>query len=123
MEVGRFKVFQVHLRKDVSPSHFCKFLELTLPPPTRSRRYQSPDNSQSRTGTRTHLCTEIQVQQAQRLPTSFQTARVTVQIERNAAVPLHFPARASVPTDSSPLPLLLLPSALPAQVSLSSAFK
>jgi hypothetical protein len=76
---------------------------------------------------RTHTAVQAQIhtvhpdpgtrRHAQRLPSSFQTARVTVQIEGNAAVPLRFPEEPAFPRAAAPPSLSLLPSALPAQVS------
>lgn len=86
-------------------SSFCEFLEVTPE--------LAPDAPKALT---THTAAEAFIhtsalrsrytrRHAQRLPSSFQTARVTVQIEGNAAVPLRFPGRAGVPTGSSPLSL------------------
>lgn len=97
------------------PHNFCEFLEETLEPAPDAIRapitHAAPQacihTGHPGPGTRWH---------AQRLPFSSQTTRVTVQIEGNAAVPLRFPGRIRVPTGSRPLPLSLLPLALPAQV-------
>nr|XP_045052008.2 uncharacterized protein LOC123479789 [Desmodus rotundus] len=81
-----------------------QFLRLSEGDPrTRSKCYQSPDNSHSGTGTFTLVRPGSATwRHAQRLPSSFPTARVTVQIEGNAAVPLRFPGRDLVPTGSHP---------------------
>lgn len=86
-------------------------------PRTGSRRYGSPENSPSCTGVHTHYAPRSRYKAARTAPpSSFQTARVTAQIEGNAAVPLRFPGRTGSHRQP-PLPLAFLPCPLPAQVS------
>lgn len=106
-------------------SSFCEFLEATseLAPDAPQ---ESPENAHSGTDVHTHTHTLVHPapgtrRHAQRLPSSFQTARVTVQVEGNTAVPLRFPGRpkflqAAAPSRSP------LPSASPPQLSPRSAF-